>query len=327
MKHSFDVEIARKYDIPTAVLLENLFFWIEKNKANNRHFHDGHYWTYNSIKAFVDLFPYLTERQIRYTLQKMIDNKLIITGNYNESQYDRTLWYAITDFGYCILQNCQMDNTKDKNDEKSEENPDNSHFTKLSNGISSSVRPIPDNKPNINNNDILIYCNRQKSSSNMEYEIDDEDENEEIKTNYSKIYPPKGTSYNEKHQRTQMILNQGLDPKLYDQLRNLIQRLYYDKTFTPEECIILSEKLTKLDEEFDYIYVAKALSYTLSHSKSKRIKNRCGYILASLRDSIENIIISEKERAKSPEQRMRELEESIRECYYKHHGNELASSN
>ena len=32
MKHSFDVEIARKYDIPTAVLLENLFFWIEKTK-------------------------------------------------------------------------------------------------------------------------------------------------------------------------------------------------------------------------------------------------------------------------------------------------------
>ena len=120
----------------------------------------------------------------------MIDNKLIITGNYNESQYDRTLWYAITDFGYCILQNCQMDNTKDKNDGKSDENPDNSHFTKLSNGISSSVRPIPDNKPNINNNDKLINdksresraCEDESSMSFKNGELIDEENDEKNNT-------------------------------------------------------------------------------------------------------------------------------------------------
>ena len=302
MEHSFDVEIARKYDIPTAVMLKNLFFWIEKNRANNKHLHDGHYWTYNSIKAFVDLFPYLTERQIRYTLQKMIDNKLIITGNYNESQYDRTLWYAITDFGYCILQNCQMDATTDKNDGKSEENPDNSHFTKLSNGISSSVGPIPDNKPNINNNDKLINdksrdsraCEDESSMSFKNGELIDEENNEKNNTmpthrkTHTK-YPSNDTSYEARHEMREMVSERGLDPFTYQHLHHLVQKLYYDKVFTPEECIILSDLLNGLDKEHNYLTVAKAFSYSLDKSKSRKIKSRVAYLTRIIPKNIEVI--------------------------------------
>ena len=321
MKHSFDVEIARKYDIPTAVLLENLFFWIEKNKANNRHFHDGHYWTYNSIKAFVDLFPYLTERQIRYTLQKMIDNKLIITGNYNESQYDRTLWYAITDFGYCILQNCQMDNTKDKNDGKSEENPDNSHFTKLSNGISSSVRPIPDNKPNINNNDKLINdksresraCEDESSMPFKNGELMDEENDEKNNTmpTHRKTptkYPSNDTSYEARHEMREMVSERGLDPFTYQQLHHLVQKLYYDKVFTPEECLVLSDKLNELDKEHWYMTVAKAFSYSLDKSKSKKIKSRVGYLLKIIEKNVEQIEYNE---SGEPERKADELRKTF----------------
>lgn len=321
MKHSFDVEIARKYDIPTAVLLENLFFWIEKNKANNRHFHDGHYWTYNSIKAFVDLFPYLTERQIRYTLQKMIDNKLIITGNYNESQYDRTLWYAITDFGYCILQNCQMDNTKDKNDGKSEENPDNSHFTKLSNGISSSVRPIPDNKPNINNNDKLINdksresraCEDESSMPFKNGELMDEENDEKNNTmpTHRKTptkYPSNDTSYEARHEMREMVSERGLDPFTYQQLHHLVQKLYYDKVFTPEECLALSDKLKELDKEHWYMTVAKAFSYSLDKSKSKKIKSRVGYLLKIIEKNVEQIEYNE---SGEPERKADELRKTF----------------
>lgn len=108
MQHRFDTEIAKQYDIVTAILLDNFYFWIEKNRLNERNFKDGRYWTYNTKKAMVESFPYLNERQIDYALKKMVEQGLIIKGNYNESKFERKLWYAITDFGYSILQNCKM---------------------------------------------------------------------------------------------------------------------------------------------------------------------------------------------------------------------------
>lgn len=97
MNHSFNVEIATKYGFKESVILEHLFFWIKKNEANNENFFDGKYWTYNSIKAFADLFPYFTEKQIRSALDSLCKQGLICKGNYNKSAYDRTLWYALTD--------------------------------------------------------------------------------------------------------------------------------------------------------------------------------------------------------------------------------------
>lgn len=106
MQHHFNTEIAKKYDIVTAVILDNLFYWIEKNRANNKNFVDGRYWTYNSKKAMSELFPYLTPRQLDYATKKMQDNGIILIANHNTDKSDRTLWYAITDYGYSILQNC-----------------------------------------------------------------------------------------------------------------------------------------------------------------------------------------------------------------------------
>lgn len=144
MQHSFNVEIAKKNGILEAVLLNHLWFWIKKNKANNTNFFDGNYWTYNSKKAFSELFPYASERQIDYALKKLIDCGLVITGNYNKSSYDRTLWYAITKVGYSILQNCEMETTK------------------LLNGNDEIVQPIPDINTDINTDNNNIYDFLQK---------------------------------------------------------------------------------------------------------------------------------------------------------------------
>lgn len=110
MQHHFNTDIAKQYGIVTAIMLDNFYFWISKNKANDKNFYNGRYWTYNTYEALAELFPYLSTRQVRYAIQKMIDNNLIMTDNFNPNKYDRTLYYAITDFGYSILQNCQMYN-------------------------------------------------------------------------------------------------------------------------------------------------------------------------------------------------------------------------
>lgn len=93
-QHHFDIEVAQDVGVNAAVIYNNIQFWCNKNAANNKHFHDGYFWTYNSIKAFTELFPYMTQRQIEYALKKLIEANYIIKGNYNASRYDKTLWYA-----------------------------------------------------------------------------------------------------------------------------------------------------------------------------------------------------------------------------------------
>lgn len=115
MMHIFDVDIAKEYGVNAAVLLQNLGYWINRNKANEINFYDGNYWTYNSRRAYRELFPYMSERQIETAFKKLIDAGIIITGNYNELKYDRTLWYALTEKGKCILHFDGMEADKKEN--------------------------------------------------------------------------------------------------------------------------------------------------------------------------------------------------------------------
>lgn len=147
MTHSFNVNIAKKYGINQAIIFQHLYFWIEKNRANEKHFYDGYYWTYNSAKAFTIIFSYMTERQINYSISKLIESGLVITGNYNQSPYDRTRWYAITNLGYSMLQNCKM------------EEPN------LENGKTENGEPIPDIKTDIKTN--INSLKKERKNSNV----------------------------------------------------------------------------------------------------------------------------------------------------------------
>lgn len=97
MNHAFDVDIAVKYGVPEAILIENFRFWIAKNKANGRHFHEGRYWTYNSSKAMTELFPYWSQDQIKRTLKRLEDAGVLLSDNFNSNPYDRTKWYSLSD--------------------------------------------------------------------------------------------------------------------------------------------------------------------------------------------------------------------------------------
>ena len=42
----FDASVAKKVGLEEAIYLSNVEYWVEKNAANKKHFHDGYYWTY-----------------------------------------------------------------------------------------------------------------------------------------------------------------------------------------------------------------------------------------------------------------------------------------
>jgi len=124
MNHSFNVEIAKKYGIEKAVILENFYFWIKKNKANKRNMHEGKVYTYNTAEAFAELFPYIKERKIAQILREMEnEDGLLISGQFHN--YDRTKSYTLTDYAMSFFEpsniqnfdngkseNCTMENQK-----------------------------------------------------------------------------------------------------------------------------------------------------------------------------------------------------------------------
>lgn len=97
MNHSFNVEDAEKYGIPAAILLDHFRHWITKNRANDKHFLDGRTWSYNSVKAFTELYPYMGIKQIRSALDKLVEEGVLLKRDWNEGKADRTLWYAFRD--------------------------------------------------------------------------------------------------------------------------------------------------------------------------------------------------------------------------------------
>lgn len=132
MTYSFDTELAQKLGVNEAIMLQNIIFWLVKNKANGTNHYDGRYWTYNSHKAFRELFPFWSESQIKRILQNLFDKNVIVKGNYNSNPYDKTNWYALSDeYGYLIGEISPIDETKSSNRE---------------NGIVSSIHT--DIKPN-----------------------------------------------------------------------------------------------------------------------------------------------------------------------------------
>lgn len=117
--YTFDTDHALKYGVDEAIMLHHLCFWIEKNRANERHLYEGRYWTYCSAKGFREIFPFWSEGQIRRILKSLQEQGAIIVGNWNDTQYDRTAWYALSDAFIenetCICRNQQMEVAETEN--------------------------------------------------------------------------------------------------------------------------------------------------------------------------------------------------------------------
>lgn len=124
MEHHFNTDYALKYGIEEAIVINNLQFWITKNLANRKHFYNERTWTYNTYKAFSEIFPYWNEHKMKRILDSLVEQKVLLRENYNKSGYDRTCWYAFVD-EKSFIQNCNTD------------------IADLQNGSNENVTPIP----------------------------------------------------------------------------------------------------------------------------------------------------------------------------------------
>ena len=95
MIYHFDGDVAEKYGTDCAVFIAHMQYWIAKNAANERHFYEDRYWTYNSLSALERLFPFWSRRQIERIIRDLKKAGVLLVGHYSKNAYDRTTFYAI----------------------------------------------------------------------------------------------------------------------------------------------------------------------------------------------------------------------------------------
>lgn len=90
-----DTVLATKIGVDAALVLQQVHYWIEINRKKDSNFHDGAYWTYNSIKDWNKCFPFYGERTIQRIFKKLKDLGILKAGNFNKAKFDKTSWYTI----------------------------------------------------------------------------------------------------------------------------------------------------------------------------------------------------------------------------------------
>ena len=68
-----DKELATILGLNEALVLQQLNYWIEINKKNKRNFHEGKYWTYNTINEWQEEFPFWSTSTVKRTFKKLRD--------------------------------------------------------------------------------------------------------------------------------------------------------------------------------------------------------------------------------------------------------------
>ena len=104
MKFSLESELAAKYGLVEAILLDYFVKWLRYNasKANAYNYRDGRYWVYDSSRKLAKkLNNIISEGKIRKSLCCLIDHGLMERSNeYNDKAYDNTFWYTLTEKGW-----------------------------------------------------------------------------------------------------------------------------------------------------------------------------------------------------------------------------------
>lgn len=167
MQYQFDVEVAKKHGVEEAVIIHNFGFWIKKNQANEKNYHDGSYWTFNSAAALQELFPFWTASKIARLLRKLEEEGVLKSGNYNKIPYDRTKWYSIADKSIMDLYGI--------------------HYSEMNNQLSESEQLIPDINTDINTDKEFSLASETKNPKNNKSKTNNQDYKKVMDT-YWRLY-------------------------------------------------------------------------------------------------------------------------------------------
>lgn len=96
-EYNFNPELACLIGVDETIVISAIAISIRKNKANERHYYDGRYWTSQSGKAIREMFPFWDNTQLRKVFESLFAQEVLMKGNYNKTKTEKMGWYAISD--------------------------------------------------------------------------------------------------------------------------------------------------------------------------------------------------------------------------------------
>ncbi|UOE96055.1 hypothetical protein [Alkalihalobacillus sp. LMS39] len=83
--------LAKVIGLNKAIILQQCHYWIQKSS----HEREGRTWFYKTYKEWAIDFPFWGDKTIRKTITELEKDGLLISGNFNKRQFDKTKWYTI----------------------------------------------------------------------------------------------------------------------------------------------------------------------------------------------------------------------------------------
>jgi hypothetical protein len=83
--------LAKYFGLNESIVIQQLHYWLQKSKNEI----DGRVWMYNTYKDWLEQFPFWSLSTIRRTLTALETSGIVITANYNKTQFDKTKWYSL----------------------------------------------------------------------------------------------------------------------------------------------------------------------------------------------------------------------------------------
>ena len=92
------MSVALEVGVEAALLLEDIYYWVNHNREREHNFNDGCYWTVNSYQDFMNRFPCFNIGKIKRLLARLRTAGFIEARQFrNYDPRDRSLWYRITE--------------------------------------------------------------------------------------------------------------------------------------------------------------------------------------------------------------------------------------
>lgn len=97
MLQSFDTFIAKHVGVLQSLLLKHFKDCAEATKANPHIHASNPNWTPGDIDILLNVFPYMSKREINMSIKSLIKDGYLIKGESPNPSVSPKIWYAITE--------------------------------------------------------------------------------------------------------------------------------------------------------------------------------------------------------------------------------------
>lgn len=91
----FAPELAAVIGLNEAIVLNQIHYWVQKNKKQGVNLREGRTWVFQTYDEWNEQFPFWCKNTVRKILCKLEQMGLIVTGQFNKTSFDQTKWYTI----------------------------------------------------------------------------------------------------------------------------------------------------------------------------------------------------------------------------------------